>query len=116
MMNEKVSQKVLEELREDDTLVVWKLDRLGRTVKQLLNLIEDLKGRGIHFKSIKDKIDTTTATGTFFFHVMASFAQLERELTLERTMAGLNAARTRGRYGGRPLIHKTDKKEMAYEM
>ena len=109
-------QKALEELRKGDTLVVWKLDRLGRTVKQLLNLIEDLKGKGIHFKSIKDKIDTTTPTGTFFFHVMASFAQLERELTLERTMAGLAAARARGRYGGRPLIHKTDKKEMAYEM
>jgi DNA invertase Pin-like site-specific DNA recombinase len=109
-------QKALEELRKGDTLVVWKLDRLGRTVKQLLNLIEDLKGKGIHFKSIKDKIDTTTPTGTFFFHVMASFAQLERELTLERTMAGLAAARGRGRYGGRPLIHKTDKKEMAYEM
>ena len=61
-------QKALEELRKGDTLVVWKLDRLGRTVKQLLDLIEDLKGKGIHFKSIKDKIDTTTPTGTFFFH------------------------------------------------
>ena len=109
-------QKLLAELRPGDTLVVWKLDRLGRTVKQLLDLIENLKGQGIHFKSIKDKIDTTTATGTFFFHIMASFAQLERELILERTMAGLNAARARGRFGGRPLVHNNDKKEMAYEM
>ncbi len=109
-------QKALEELRQGDTLVVWKLDRLGRTVKQLLDLIEDLKIQRINFKSIKDKIDTTTPTGTFFFHVMASFSQLERELMLERTMAGLKIARSRGKYGGLPNIHSKRKKEVAYDM
>ncbi len=109
-------QKMLSELRTGDTVIVWKLDRLGRTVKQLLELVEDLKNRGIHFKSIRDKIDTTSAMGTFFFHIMASFAQLERELTLERTMAGLKIARSRGKYGGRPLVHGKNKKDMDYEM
>ena len=108
--------RLLSELREGDTLVVWKLDRLGRTLKQLLSLIEELKSRKIHFKSIRDNINTDSATGTFFFHVMASFAQLERELILERTLAGLKADRSRGRLGGRPELHTNDKKEMAYDM
>ncbi len=107
---------LLENLRKGDILIVWKLDRLGRTVKQLVSLVEELKNRGVQFKSIRDNIDTGSATGTFFFHVMASFAQLERELTIERTMAGLKAARSRGRFGGRPEVHSKDKKELAYKM
>jgi DNA invertase Pin-like site-specific DNA recombinase len=88
-------------LREGDTLVVWKLDRLGRSVKQLVDLISDLHSKGIQFKSITDAIDTGTTSGRFFFHVMASLAEMERELTVERTRAGLEAARRLGRRGGR---------------
>lgn len=88
-------------LREGDTLVVWKLDRLGRGVKGLIDLVTDLESRKIHFQSLTDQIDTSTPAGRFFFHVMASLAQMERELVVERTQAGLAAARQRGRVGGR---------------
>ena len=108
--------KALSYLRPGDTLVVWKLDRLGRTLKQLIELVSDFKEKGIHFKSIKDAIDTSSATGTFFFHVMGAFAELERAMIIERTRAGLSAARSRGRFGGRPEIHKESKKEIAYKM
>ena len=91
----------LEMLREGDTLVVWKLDRLGRSVKQLVNLVGELQEQGIHFKSLTDSIDTSTPSGRFFFHVMASLAQMERELIVERTRAGLEVARALGRTGGR---------------
>ena len=84
----------LDVLRENDTLVVWKLDRLGRSVK-------DLEQRGVHFKSLTDQIDTSTTSGRFFFHVMASLAQMERDLIVERTRVGLEAARRQGRTGGR---------------
>lgn len=91
----------LEVLREGDSLVVWKLDRLGRNVKDLVSLVGELENQGIHFKSLTDNIDTSTTSGRFFFHVMASLAQMERELLVERTHAGLEAARKRGRVGGR---------------
>ncbi len=87
--------------REGDVLVVWKLDRLGRTVKGLVELVEGLQARGVQFKSITDSIDTSTTAGRFFFHVMAALAEMERELIRERTNAGLSAARARGRLGGR---------------
>lgn len=93
--------KVLDLLRKGDTLVVWKLDRLGRSVKNLVDLITDLHRQGIQFKSLTDSIDTGTASGRFFFHVMASLAEMERELTVERTRAGLAVARQLGRVGGR---------------
>ncbi len=93
--------KVQEALREGDTLVVWKLDRLGRSVKHLVDLVGDLHKRGVQFKSLTDAIDTGTASGRFFFHVMASLAEMERELTIERTQAGLRIARQLGRIGGR---------------
>ena len=93
--------KTLEMLRAGDTLVVWKLDRLGRSVKNLISLISDLNSKDIHFKSITDSIDTSTPSGRFFFHVMASLAQMERELIVERTKAGLAAAKKLGRVGGR---------------
>jgi len=93
--------KVLEALREGDTLVVWKLDRLGRSVKNLVDLVSTLQKQGIQFKSLTDAIDTSTSSGRFFFHVMASRAQMERELTVERTRAGLEVARKLGRKGGR---------------
>jgi DNA invertase Pin-like site-specific DNA recombinase len=92
---------VLEMLREGDTLVVWKLDRLGRSVKHLVDLVSALAKQGIHFKSLTDAIDTSTPSGRFFFHVMASLAEMERDLTVERTRAGLEVARQLGRKGGR---------------
>ena len=93
--------KAQEALREGDTLVVWKLDRLGRSVKHLVDLVGDLHKRGVQFKSLTDAMDTGTASGRFFFHVMASLAEMERELTIERTQAGLRVARQLGRIGGR---------------
>jgi DNA invertase Pin-like site-specific DNA recombinase len=94
-------QEALSHLREADTLVVWKLDRLGRSVKGLVDLVNDLEARKVHFQSVTDGLDTKTPHGRFFFHVMASLAQMERELILERTRAGLEAARCAGRVGGR---------------
>ncbi len=88
-------------LREGDTLVVWKLDRLGRTVKGLVELVDALKARNIQFRSLTDGIDTSTPAGRFFFHMMAALAEMERDLIRERTTAGLAAARARGRKGGR---------------
>ncbi len=93
--------KAQESLREGDTLVVWKLDRLGRSVKNLVDLVGELQKQGVQFRSLTDAIDTGTASGRFFFHVMASLAEMERELTIERTRAGLEVARRLGRVGGR---------------
>jgi DNA invertase Pin-like site-specific DNA recombinase len=87
----------VELLREGDTLVVWKVDRLGRSVKHLVDLVTNLAKQGIHFKSLTDAIDTGTSSGRSFFHVMASLAQMERELTVERTRTGLELARKGGR-------------------
>jgi DNA invertase Pin-like site-specific DNA recombinase len=88
-------------LRPGDVLVVWKLDRLGRSVKGLVDLVGALAAKGVQFQSLTDGIDTTTPHGRFFFHLMAALAQMERELIVERTKAGLEAARKRGRVGGR---------------
>ena len=81
--------------------MVWKLDRLGRSLKDLVAIVCYLEQRGVHFKCLTDQIDTSTTSGRFFFHVMASLAQMERDLTVERTRAGLEAARRQGRTGGR---------------
>ena len=93
--------KVIDMLRMGDTLVVWKLDRLGRSVKQLVHLVGELHELGVQFKSLTDAIDTGTPSGRFFFHIMASLAEMERELNVERTRAGLEIARQIGRRGGR---------------
>ena len=93
--------KALHMMREGDTLVVWKLDRLGRSVKQLVDLVGTLHKLCVQFKSLTDAIDTGTPSGRFFFHVMAGLAEMERELIVERTRAGLDAARQLGRKGGR---------------
>jgi DNA invertase Pin-like site-specific DNA recombinase len=106
----------LEVVRQGDTLVVWKLDRLGRSLKGLLDLINQLRQRGINFKSITDDVDTTTPAGRFFFHVMASLAQMERELIAERTKAGLAAARAKGRIGGRKRKMTDSKMESARKL
>lgn len=92
----------LEYVREGDILVVWRLDRLGRSLRNLIDLMNTLHERKVGFKSLVDSIDTSTATGQFFFHVTGAFAELERNLIRERTMAGLKAARSRGKKGGRP--------------
>ncbi|WP_353613010.1 recombinase family protein [Mangrovibacter phragmitis] len=94
-------KKLLRMLSDGDTLVVWKLDRLGRSMRHLVVLVEDLKIRGINFRSLTDSIDTSTPMGRFFFHVMGALAEMERELIVERTRAGLEAARAEGRIGGR---------------
>lgn len=93
--------RALQDLRKGDILVVWKLDRLGRNVKDLVELVGLLESRGIGFQSVTDIIDTSTPSGRFFFHMMASLAQMERDLIIERTKAGLAAARAQGRVGGR---------------
>lgn len=93
--------KALEMLREGDTLVVWKLDRLGHSVKQLVDLVNELRTQGIQFRSLTDSIDTSTPSGRSFFHVMASLAEMERELTVECTRTGLEVAKLLGRKGGR---------------
>ncbi|EBA1730797.1 serine-type DNA invertase Fin, partial [Salmonella enterica] len=92
---------LLRTLSEGDTLVVWKLDRLGRSMRHLVVLVEELRERGINFRSLTDAIDTSTPMGRFFFHVMGALAEMERELIVERTRAGLAAARAQGRVGGR---------------
>ncbi len=91
----------LEYCREGDRLVVWKLDRLGRSLRELIDLVNALGERGVEFVSLRESIDTTTPGGRLVFHVFAALAEFERDLIRERTMAGLEAARARGRKGGR---------------
>ena len=100
-------------MRSGDTLIVWKLDRLARSLRQLVETVEDIKKRNIGFFTIKDNIDTNTAAGKLFFHVFASLAEFEREVIRERTSAGLLAARANGRVGGRPGILDPDDIEAA---
>jgi DNA invertase Pin-like site-specific DNA recombinase len=108
----------LSKLKPDDTLLVWRLDRLGRSMQHLVSVITDLKERKIGFKSIRDgSIDTTTASGELVFNIFAALAQFERELIRERTRAGLTAARARGRMGGRKPVSPLDPKvRMAKKM
>ncbi|MCJ2187887.1 recombinase family protein [Novosphingobium beihaiensis] len=94
--------KALNALRAGDTLVVWKLDRMSRSLRDLLDIVEEIHGRDAHFKCITDQIDTTNPMGEFFFHILASLAHFERRLISERTKAGLEAARKRGVRLGRP--------------
>lgn len=94
--------KMIDQLRQGDVVVVWKLDRLGRSLKDLIELVAAFREKGVEFVSLKDGIDTGTATGRFTFNIFASLAEFEREIIKERTMAGLESARARGRKGGRP--------------
>src|SRR4051812_10457443 len=94
--------QALSHLRAGDTLVAWRLDRLGRSLAHLIDTIKDLEQRGIHFKSLQGQIDTTTSGGKLVFHVFGALAEFERDLIRERTHAGLAAARARGRLFGRP--------------
>jgi DNA invertase Pin-like site-specific DNA recombinase len=92
----------LKALREGDTLVVWRLDRLGRNLQDLIRIVGELDERGVKLRSVKESIDTAGPTGKLVFHMFAALAEFERGLIRERTLAGLEAARARGRHGGRP--------------
>ncbi|EFL89435.1 recombinase family protein [Ahrensia sp. R2A130] len=108
--------KTLAFLREGDTLVVWKLDRLGRSMTHLLQTVAGLEAEGIGFRSLTENIDTTTPTGRLVFHIFGALGQFERDLIRERTNAGLAAAAARGRKGGRPVAATPDKVARARQM
>jgi len=97
-------REALAYLNAGDTFVVWRIDRLGRSVANLIETVNGLAARQVQFRSLTDAIDTSTAGGEFTFHIFAAFAQMERRLISERTLAGLQAARARGRTGGRPTV------------
>lgn len=107
--------KMIDSLRAGDVLTVWKLDRIGRSLKHLLQIADDLQGKGIHLHIITQGIDTTTPAGKMLFSIMGSIAEYERELIKERVQAGLQAARSRDRVGGRPpaLSHEQKKQLVA---
>jgi DNA invertase Pin-like site-specific DNA recombinase len=103
--------EALAHMRPGDTLVVWRLDRLGRTLKHLIETVTQLQSRQIGFRSITEGIETETSGGRLVFHLFACLAEFEREVIRERTRAGLTSARSRGRYGGRPPV--MDEKKVA---
>lgn len=109
-------KKVKDVLRKGDTLVIWRLDRLGRSLKDLIEWINYLETEGVSLKSLQESIDTTTSTGKLIFHIFGALAEFEKGLIKERTTAGLSAARARGRLGGRPYALNNDKKKLALQL
>lgn len=109
-------EKARARLRAGDTLVVWRLDRLGRSLKDLIDWVAYLEQEGVAFKSLQESIDTTTSTGKLVFHMFAALAEFERNLIRERTQAGLAAARARGRKGGRAKALTPTKRKRAVEL
>lgn len=109
-------QRALEMCHEGDTFVVWKLDRLGRSLQHLIQMVMNLNQKGVGFKTVCDGIDTTTSSGKLVFHIFAALAEFERNLIRDRTLAGLQAARNRGRKGGRPTVMNNDKASIARKM
>src|SRR5918997_1143928 len=109
-------EQALSHLRPGDTLVVWRLDRLGRSLRHLIDLVQSLADRGVGFRSLTENLDTTTPGGRLVFHVFAALAEFERDLIRERTQAGLAAARARGRQGGRPSVMTPEKLVVAREL
>ena len=109
-------EEALEKLNKGDTLVVWKMDRLARSIKHLIELVNQLKEAEIGFLSLQESIDTNSSGGKLIFHIFASIAEFERDLIKERTQAGLKAARARGRQGGRPKIMDEKKISLALTM
>ncbi len=107
---------LLEQVRPGDTVVVWRLDRLGRSLRHLLETVSALEHRGVAFVSLTENIDTSTPGGRLVFHVFGALAEFERDLIRERTQAGLAAARARGRVGGRPTVWTEDKLRTARAM
>jgi DNA invertase Pin-like site-specific DNA recombinase len=108
--------RALDHLRPGDTLVVWKLDRLGRSLRHLIDTVRALEDRGVGFRSLQEQVDTTTPGGRLVFHVFGALAEFERDLIRERTQAGLAAARARGRRGGRPSVMTAEKLAVAKQM
>ncbi len=108
--------KLKEQLRKGDTLVIWRLDRLARSLRDLIEWVAYLEKEGIALKSLKENIDTSTPTGRLVFHIFGALSEFERSLIVERTQAGLTAARARGRKGGRPKALGKDKRELAIEL
>lgn len=108
--------EVMDYLRPGDTLVVWRLDRLGRSLTHLIELVNHLAEQEIGFQSLQEAIDTTTSGGLLVFHIFGALAEFERNLIRERTQAGLEAARKRGRLGGRPRSLDTNKTELLYKL
>ena len=108
--------KLLEFAREGDVVVVWKLDRLGRSLRDLIDVVNALKEKGVGFRSLQESIDTTTAAGKLTFHIFAALAEFERDLVRERTNAGLAAARRRGTQLGRPRSLTSEQVQMAQAM
>ena len=108
--------QVLDHLRPGDTLAVWRLDRLGRNLRHLITTVTDLSARQVGFRSLTEGIDTTTPAGRLVFHVFAALAEFEHALIRERTTAGLQAARARGRHGGRPRTMTPDKLAVARQL
>src|SRR4051794_7731489 len=108
--------EALSYVRAEDTLVVWKLDRLGRSLKDLITRITELETRKIGFKSLTENIDTTTSGGKLIFHIFGALAEFERDIIRERTNAGLEAARARGKLGGRPLVLSPEKIKLAKKL
>lgn len=108
--------QVLAQLRPGDTLVVWRLDRLGRSLRHLIDVVTGLDARGVGFRSLRENIDTTTAGGRLVFHLFGALAQFEREIIRDRTVAGLTAARARGRVGGRPSKLSAEQRRQARKM
>jgi DNA invertase Pin-like site-specific DNA recombinase len=106
----------LSHLREGDTLVVWRLDRLGRSLRHLIDTITELNTRGVGFKSLTENIDTTTSGGKLIFHIFGALAEFEREIIRERTQAGLASARSRGKVGGRPKALTSKEVQMLNSM
>lgn len=109
-------QEALEYTREGDTILVWRLDRLGRSLKHLIEMVTQLNERGVGFRSLQEAIDTTTSGGKLVFQIFGALAEFERNLIRERTQAGLEAARARGRNGGRPKALDGKKVELAYQL
>ena len=105
-------EEALQFLREGDSLVVWRLDRLGRSLKDLIERLTDLHTRNIGFKSLTESIDTTTSGGKLIFHIFGALAEFERDIIRERTNAGLTAARARGKKGGRPKSPLSEEKKL----
>jgi DNA invertase Pin-like site-specific DNA recombinase len=108
--------RTLDHLRPGDTLIVWKLDRLGRSLRHLIETVRALEARGVGFRSVTEGIDTTTPGGRLVFHLFGALAEFERDLIRERTRAGLEAARARGRQGGRPAAMTAEKTTIARQM
>ena len=109
-------QEAINYVRKGDSLVVWRLDRLGRSLKHLIETVGQLEEKGIGFRSLQEAIDTTTSGGRLIFHIFGALAEFERNLIRERTIAGLEAARARGRLGGRPRKLDAKKTELAYRL